>query len=172
MKLIKTVKDKTPKIGKHVYLADNCVVIGDVFIGDYSSIWFSSVIRGDVNPIIIGEKVNIQDGVVIHCTYQKSKTIIGNNVSIGHNAIIHGCTINDNVLVGMGAIIMDNVEIGKNSVIAAGSVVLEGTIITSGSVYAGVPAKIIKKDNQVKNHKLSESLAENYIMYSSWYKKN
>ena len=145
MSLIKTVKGKTPIFGKGVYLAENSTIIGDVEIGDYCSLWFSSVIRGDVNSIKIGNKVNIQDGAIIHCTYKKTKTIIGNNVSIGHNAIVHGCKIENNVLIGMGAIIMDRAIIRKNSIVAAGSVVLEGTEIPEGAIYAGIPARLVKK---------------------------
>ena len=141
MPLIKSINNITPKILEGVFLADNAVVIGDVIIGKKSSVWYNTVIRGDVNSIIIGNSVNIQDGVVVHCTYQKTKTIIGDNVSIGHNAIIHGCEIRNNVLIGMGAIIMDNVIIEENSIIAAGAVLTKGTYVKSGSLFAGVPAK-------------------------------
>ena len=142
MPLIKSINNITPKILEGVFLADNAVVVGDVIIGKESSVWFNTVIRGDVNSIIIGNSVNIQDGVVVHCTYQKTKTIIGDNVSIGHNAIIHGCEIRNNVLIGMGAIIMDNVIIEENSIIAAGAVLTKGTYVKSGSLFAGVPANL------------------------------
>ena len=142
MPLIKSINNITPKILEGVFLADNAVVVGDVIIGKQSSVWYNTVIRGDVNSIIIGNSVNIQDGVVVHCTYQKTKTIIGDNVSIGHNAIIHGCEIRNNVLIGMGAIIMDNVIIEENSIIAAGAVLTKGTYVKSGSLFAGVPANL------------------------------
>ena len=170
MALIKTVREKTPKIGQNCYLAENCSIIGDVTIGNDCSIWFNAVIRGDVHYIKIGNNTNIQDGAIIHATYQKYPTNIGNNVSIAHGAIIHGCTINDNVLIGMGAIIMDDAIIESNSIIAAGSVVTQGSIVESGCVFAGSPAKLIKK----VNHDLLEGqinrIANNYKMYSNWYK--
>ena len=164
MALIKTIKGKSPVFGKNVYLAENSTVVGDVKIADNSSIWFNTVIRGDVNSIRIGDKVNIQDGVVIHCTYKKSRTIIGNNVSVGHNAIVHGCTINDNVLIGMGAIIMDNVIVRSNSIIAAGAVVTEGTTIESGFIYGGLPAKKIKQLTSDQIETLVEGIADNYFI--------
>ncbi|MBZ0098661.1 MAG: gamma carbonic anhydrase family protein, partial [Taibaiella sp.] len=131
---------------------------------------FNAVIRGDVNSIRIGDRVNVQDGACIHCTYQKTKAIIGNNVSIGHHAIVHGCTVEDNVLIGMGAIIMDNVHIGKNSIVAAGAVVLEGTQVASGSIYAGVPAKKVKDISPELLEGEVERIARNYVMYSGWFK--
>ena len=170
MALIKKVKGFSPKIGKDTYLADNASIIGDVEVGSNCSIWFNTVIRGDVNRIIIGDKVNIQDGSVIHCTYKKSQTNIGNNVSIGHNSIIHGANIKDNVLIGMGSIIMDNCIIESNSIIAAGSVLLEGTIVQSYSVYAGLPAKKIKNLDAETLSSYNKKLSENYVMYSSWFK--
>ena len=139
-------------------------------MGDQCSVWFNAVIRGDVNSITMGNKVNVQDGAVIHCTFEKTKTVIKNNVSIGHNAIVHGCTIEDNVLIGMGAILMDNVVVGSNSIIAAGAVVLENTIIESGSIYAGIPAKKIKDISQDLISGEINRIAENYIKYSSWFK--
>jgi carbonic anhydrase/acetyltransferase-like protein (isoleucine patch superfamily) len=170
MALIKSVNGVSPVFGENCYLAENSTVVGDVITGDNCSIWFNAVVRGDVNSIRIGNKVNIQDGAVLHCTYQKTKLHLGNNVSIGHNAIVHGCTIHDNVLVGMGAIVMDNVEIGSNTIIAAGAVVLEGTKVESGSVYAGVPAKKVKDINQELINGEISRIAENYLMYSSWFK--
>ncbi len=169
MPLIKSINNITPKILEGVFLADNAVVIGDVIIGKESSVWFNTVIRGDVNSIIIGNSVNIQDGVVVHCTYQKTKTIIGDNVSIGHNAIIHGCEIRNNVLIGMGAIIMDNVIIEENSIIAAGAVLTKGTYVKSGSLYAGVPAKFKRNlfEEEIENSIIKT--AENYKKYLSWY---
>ena len=169
MSLIKTVKGKTPVFGKEVYLAENSTVIGDVEIGDHCSLWFYSVVRGDVNSIKIGNKVNIQDGAIIHCTYKKTTTIIGNNVSIGHNAVVHGCKIENNVLIGMGAIIMDRSIIRKNSIVAAGSVVLEGTEIPEGTVYAGVPARLVKKNRSKDINELTDRLSSNYIKYTSWF---
>ncbi len=170
MALVKSVNGISPIFGENCYLAENSTVVGDVIIGDNCSIWFNAVVRGDVNSIRIGNKVDIQDGAVLHCTYQKTKLHLGNNVSIGHNAIVHGCTIHDNVLVGMGAIVMDNVEIGSNTIIAAGAVVLEGTKVEGGSVYAGVPAKKVKDINQELIHGEISRIAENYLMYSSWFK--
>lgn len=160
---------KTPQFGKNCFVAPNGTVIGDVIMGDDCSVWFNAVVRGDVNYIRIGNKVNIQDGVIIHCTYQRSATVIGNNVSIGHNAIVHGCTINDNVLIGMGSIIMDKCEIKSNAIIAAGAVVLEGTVIESGSIYAGVPAKKVKDISKDNINVEIERIANNYIKYSSWF---
>lgn len=171
MALIKSCRNKTPIIAEDVWLAENATVVGDVKIGRGCSIWFSTVVRGDVNSIVIGDNVNIQDGAVIHCTYEKTKVKIGNNVSIGHNALVHGCTIDANALIGMGSIIMDNVHINSNVIIAAGAVVLENTVIESNSVYAGVPAKKVKElsselfENEVKR------IAKNYKMYSSWFKE-
>lgn len=170
MALIKSVNGISPQFGKNCFLAENSTIVGDVVMGDDCSIWFNAVVRGDVNSIRLGNKVNIQDGAVLHCTYQKTKLNLGNNVSVGHNAIVHGCTINDNVLVGMGAIVMDNVEIGSNTIIAAGAVVLEGTKVESGSVYAGVPAKKVKDINQELVNGEINRIAENYLMYSSWFK--
>ncbi len=168
--IIKEVRGYKPQIGKDCFLAENCVMLGEVFLGDQCSIWYNAVLRGDVHFIRIGNRVNIQDGAVIHATYKKSPTTIGNNVSIGHNAIVHGCTIQDNVLVGMGAIIMDDCVVESNSIIAAGAVVAKGTHIKSGSVYGGVPAKKIKdvSDELLKGE--IHRIAENYIMYSGWFK--
>lgn len=171
MALIKTVKGIAPVFGADCYLAENATVVGDVIMGDNCSIWFNAVIRGDVNSIRMGNKVNVQDGAVIHCTYQKTKTIIGNNVSIGHNALVHGSTIHDNVLIGMGSIVMDNCEIGSNSIIAAGAVLTENTKVEAGSVYAGVPAKKIKDINQELIHGEIDRIAANYMMYASWFKE-
>lgn len=170
MALIKPVNGIEPKFGKDCYLAENATVVGNVVMGDQCSVWFNTVVRGDVNAIRMGNKVNVQDGACIHCTYQKAETTIGNNVSIGHNAIVHGCTIHDNVLIGMGAIVMDHCEIGSNSIIAAGSVVLENTKVEPGSIYAGVPAKKVKDINQDLIHGEIDRIANNYIMYSGWFK--
>lgn len=170
MALIKTVNGINPQFGKNCWMADNCTIVGDVVMGDDCSVWFNAVVRGDVNSIRMGNKVNIQDGAVIHCTYQKTKTVLGNNVSVGHNAIVHGCNIHDNVLVGMGAIIMDNCEIGSNSLIAAGAVLLEGTKVEAGSVWAGVPAKKVKDINPELLKGEVERIANNYLMYAGWLK--
>ena len=170
MALIKPVRGFTPIIGTNCYLSENASVIGDVEIGDDCSIWFNAVLRGDVNSIKIGNKVNIQDGAILHCLYEKSKIEIGDNVTIGHNVIIHGATLKDNVLVGMGAIIIDHAIVGENSIIAAGAVVLEGTIIEPGSIYAGVPAKFIKKVNPEQAAEMNIKIANNYLMYASWFK--
>ena len=168
--LIKAVNGKSPSIPEDCYVAENATIVGDVSFGKSCSVWFNAVIRGDVNFIKIGNKVNIQDGAVVHCTYQKHPTIIGNNVSVGHNAIVHGCTIHDNVLIGMGAIVMDNCEIGSNSIIAAGAVLTEGTIVPSGCIYAGVPAKKVKDISEELINGEINRIANNYLMYSTWFK--
>lgn len=158
-------------IPEDCFLAENATIVGDVTIGTNCSVWFNAVIRGDVNSIQIGNKVNIQDGAIIHCTYLKHPTIIGNNVSIGHNAIVHGCTIKDNVLIGMGAIVMDNCVVNSNSIIGAGAVVTQNTIIESGAIYAGIPAKKVKNINESDFAGEIERISNNYMMYSSWFKK-
>ena len=168
--IIKEVNGKSPEFGKNCFLAENSVVVGDVTMGDQCSIWYNAVIRGDVHYIKIGNKVNIQDGAVIHATYQKSPTNIGNNVSIGHNALVHGCTICDNVLIGMGAIVMDDCVIESNSIIAAGAVVTKGSIVPSGTVFAGMPAKKIKDIDQGLISGEIDRIANNYIKYAGWYK--
>ena len=170
MALIKPVRDKSPSLGKNCFLAENATIVGDVIMGDDCSVWFNAVIRGDVNAIKMGNKVNVQDGACIHCTYEKAATTIGNNVSIGHNAIVHGCTIQDDVLIGMGAIVMDKCIIGSNSIIAAGAVVLENTIVEAGSIYAGVPAKKVKDINPSLISGEINRIANNYVMYSGWFK--
>jgi carbonic anhydrase/acetyltransferase-like protein (isoleucine patch superfamily) len=170
MPVILPVKGIMPTIPEDCFIAPNATIVGDVEMGTSCSVWFNAVIRGDVNSIRIGNKVNIQDGACIHCTYEKTKTLIGNNVSIGHHALVHGCTIEDNVLVGMGAIVMDNVHIGTNTIIAAGAVVLENTKCESGSIYAGVPAKKVKDISQELIHGEIDRIANNYVMYSSWFK--
>lgn len=167
--MIVTLNKVRPTIPEDCFVAENATIVGNVVLGNDCSIWFNAVIRGDVNSISIGNKVNIQDGAVIHCTYQKHATIIGNNVSIGHNAIVHGCVIEDNVLVGMGSIIMDNCHIGTNSIIAAGAVVVQNTVVPSGSIYAGVPAKWVKDIDKSDFAGEIERIANNYIMYSQWY---
>lgn len=168
--IIKEVNGKFPQIQDDCFIADNATIVGEVAIGKECSIWFNAVVRGDVNSITIGNKVNIQDGAVIHCTYQKHPTVIGNNVSIGHNAIVHGCEIKDNVLIGMGAIVMDNCVVESNSIIAAGAVVTQNTIVESGSIYAGVPAKKVKDINASDFAGEIERISNNYVMYSSWFK--
>ena len=170
MALIKPVKGVHPSFGADCYLAENATVVGDVVMGDNCSVWFNAVVRGDVNSIRLGNKVNVQDGAVIHCTYLKTTTEIGNNVSIGHNAIVHGCKVHDNVLIGMGAIVMDNCEIQSNSIIAAGAVLLENTVVEAGSIYAGVPAKKVKDISQELISGEINRIANNYIMYSGWFK--
>lgn len=169
--IIKSVNGKSPSIPEDCYIAENATIVGDVIIGQQCSIWFNAVLRGDVNYIKIGDKVNIQDGAVVHCTYQKHPTIIGNNVSIGHNAIVHGCTIHDNVLVGMGAIIMDNCTVHSNTIIAAGAVITQNTVVESGAIYAGVPAKKVKNIDQSNFATEIDRISNNYIMYSSWFKE-
>jgi carbonic anhydrase/acetyltransferase-like protein (isoleucine patch superfamily) len=171
MQIIKSVNGKHPQIPEDCYVADNATIVGEVSLGKECSIWFNAVIRGDVHYIKIGNKVNIQDGAVIHATYQKSPTNIGNNVSIGHNALVHGCTIHDNVLIGMGSIIMDDCVIESNSIIAAGAVVTKNTHVASGSIYAGVPAKKVKDISQELIAGEIHRIANNYVNYSSWYKE-
>lgn len=170
MALIKPVLGIHPTFGNNCYLAENATVVGDVVMGDECSVWFNAVVRGDVHYIRMGNRVNVQDGAVIHCTYKKAATTIGNNVSIGHNALVHGCTVKDNVLIGMGAIVMDNVVVEENTIIAAGAVVLENTHVESGCIYAGVPAKKVKTLNAEQTATLIKGIAENYVMYSGWFK--
>lgn len=170
MPVILPVKGVSPQIPEDCFIAPNATIVGDVVMGKECSIWFNAVVRGDVNAIRMGYRVNIQDGACIHCTYQKSQTIIGNNVSIGHHAIVHGCTVEDNVLIGMGAIVMDRVRIGSNSIIAAGAVVLEDTEIPPGTIFAGIPAKKVKDISQELLKGEVERIANNYVMYSSWFK--
>ena len=167
--LIKDVLGFKPTYGKHCYFAENSTLIGDLVIGDHCSVWFQVVIRADVNSIRIGDRVNIQDGAIIHATYKRSSTTIGNDVSIGHNAIIHGCKIKNNVLIGMGSIVMDDCIIESNSIIAAGCVLPKGTSVPSGSIYGGVPGKLIKSISN-KNINEIKRIAKNYITYSSWFK--
>ncbi|WP_291119615.1 gamma carbonic anhydrase family protein [Flavobacterium sp. UBA6135] len=169
--VIKSVNGKSPQLPVDCFVAENATIVGDVTFGASCSVWFNAVIRGDVHFIKIGNKVNIQDGAIIHCTYHKHPTIIGNNVSIGHNAIVHGCTIHDNVLIGMGAIVMDNCVVESNSIIAAGAVVTQNTVVESGSIYAGVPAKKVKEIDQSAFKGEIERIATNYVMYSGWFKE-
>lgn len=171
MALIKSVRGFTPKIGKNVYLAENATIVGDVEIGDDCSIWFNAVLRGDVNSIRVGNKVNIQDGSVLHTLYQKSVIEIGDNVSIGHNVCIHGAKVESNVLVGIGATILDHAVVGSNSIIAANSLVLTGSVIEPGSIYAGVPAKKVKDIEPHQAKEMIEKISNNYMMYASWYKE-
>jgi carbonic anhydrase/acetyltransferase-like protein (isoleucine patch superfamily) len=168
--LIKSCKGKTPLFGIDCWLADNATIVGDVTVGNQCSFWFNSVVRGDVNSICLGDKVNIQDGAVIHCTYEKTTVNIGNNVSVGHNALVHGCTVMDNVLIGMGAIVMDNCFIESNCIIAAGAVLLEGTHVEPWSIYAGIPAKKIKTLSPDLFAGEVQRIANNYVMYANWFK--
>jgi carbonic anhydrase/acetyltransferase-like protein (isoleucine patch superfamily) len=169
MPVILPVKGISPQMGSNCFIAPNATLVGDVIMGDDCSVWFNAVIRGDVNSIRLGNLVNVQDGAVLHATYQKSKTLIGNEVSIGHNAIVHGCVVDDHVLIGMGAIVMDNAHIGSHSIIAAGAVVLEGTVVEPGSIYAGVPAKKVKSISPELIQGEINRIAQNYLMYSSWF---
>jgi carbonic anhydrase/acetyltransferase-like protein (isoleucine patch superfamily) len=171
MALIKSVRGFTPQLGEDCYLAETAVIIGDVIAGDQCSFWFGVVVRGDVNSIRIGKKVNIQDGTVLHCLYQRSVIEIGDNVSVGHNVVIHGAKIGNNVLVGMGSVILDNAIIGENSIIAAGSVVLTGTHVEPGSIYAGVPAKRVKDVDPEQTAEMINRIADDYIMYAGWFKE-
>lgn len=172
MATILPVEGKHPQFGNDCFVAPNATIVGDVVMGDNCSIWFNAVIRGDVNYIRMGNKVNVQDGAVIHCTYQKSPTEIGNNVSIGHNALVHGCTIMDDVLIGMGAIIMDKCIVHSNSIVAAGAVLLEGTVVEAGSIYAGVPGRKVKDISKDLIHGEIDRIANNYIKYASWFSEN
>ena len=170
MPLILPVHNIFPVFGKNCFIAENATIVGEVICGDDCSFWFQCVVRGDVHYIRIGDKVNVQDGAIIHCTYKKAPTIIGNNVSIGHRAIVHGCTVHNNVLIGMGAIVMDHAIVESNVLIAAGAVVLENSVLESGHIYAGVPAKKIKKLSEETFKDSIERIANNYVMYAEWFK--
>lgn len=169
MAAIFPVEDKFPSWGNDCFIAPNATIVGDVVMGEQCSIWFNAVVRGDVNSIRLGNKVNVQDGAVIHCTYQRTQTIIGDNVSIGHNAIVHGCTVNENVLIGMGSIVMDGAVVHSNTIIAAGAVVLEGTVCEGHSIYAGVPAKKVKAITAEKVSGEIARIANNYVNYARWF---
>jgi carbonic anhydrase/acetyltransferase-like protein (isoleucine patch superfamily) len=170
MALIKTLCGFSPKFGEDTFLAENAVIIGDVIMGSRCSVWFHAVIRGDVNSIRIGDAVNIQDGAIVHCTYERASTHIGSRVSIGHRALVHGCTLEDDVLVGMGAIVMDHARVQSGSIIAAGAVVLEHSVVESGWIWAGVPAKPVKKVSKDLTEGEINRIADNYIMYASWFR--
>lgn len=171
MALIKSVRGFTPQIGENTYLAENATVVGDVVIGKDCSIWFNAVLRGDVNSIRIGNRVNVQDGTVIHTLYQKSVSVIGDDVSIGHNVVIHGAKIENGALIGMGAVVLDHAVVGEGAIVAAGSVVLSGTQVEPGSIYAGVPAKFVKKVEPEQSKEMNRKIANNYLMYSGWFKE-
>ena len=171
MALIKSVRGFTPEIGENCYLADNATIIGDVVMGRDCSIWFNAVLRGDVNSIRIGNGVNIQDGSVLHTLYQKSTIEIGDNVSVGHNVTIHGATVKDNALIGMGATLLDHVVVGEGAIVAANALVTSGTIIEPGTLWGGVPAKFIKKVDSEQSRELNQRIARQYLMYASWYKE-
>lgn len=172
MAIIKSVRGFTPQIGENTFLADNAAIIGDVVIGNDCSIWFGTVIRGDVNSIRIGNGTNIQDGSVLHTLYEKSTIEIGNHVSVGHNVVIHGAKVCDGALLGMGSVILDHAVIGEGAIVAAGSVVLSHTQVEPGSIYAGVPAKFVKKVDPEQSKEMNQKIARNYLMYSSWYNEN
>ena len=169
MPIIKEVRGKIPQFGTGCSIADNATIVGDVVMGDECSVWFNAVIRGDVHYIRMGNRVNVQDGAVIHCTYQKAPTEIGNNVSIAHNAIVHGCTLHDHVLVGMGSIIMDGCVVESNSIIAAGAVLTKGTIVRQGSVFAGMPARKIRDISPELSQGEIDRIAASYVKYASWF---
>ena len=171
MALVKSVRGFTPRIGENTYLADNATIIGDVVIGCDCSIWFNTVLRGDVNSIRVGDRVNIQDGSVLHTLYQKSVVEIGNDVSIGHNVVIHGATVKDGALIGMNATVLDHAVIGEGALVAAGSVVLSNTVVEPGAIYAGIPAKFVKKIDPEQSKEINQKIAKNYLMYASWYKE-
>lgn len=169
MSVIRTVRGISPQFDESCWFADNATVVGEVVMGKYCTVWFNAVVRGDVHAISMGNYVNIQDGAVIHCTYQKHKTTIGNYVSIAHNAIVHGCTIEDKVLIGMGAIVMDGAHIETGSIIAAGAIVTQNTRVPSGTIYAGNPAKFLKNVSTELGEVFMRT-ANNYVMYADWYK--
>jgi carbonic anhydrase/acetyltransferase-like protein (isoleucine patch superfamily) len=171
MPVILPVEGKFPTMGNNCFVAPNATIVGDVVMGDDCSVWFNSVIRGDVNSIRMGNKVNVQDGAVIHCTYKRTQATIGDNVSIGHNAIVHGCTIHDNVLIGMGAIVMDHAIVKENSIIAAGAIVLEGTVCEAGAIYAGVPARKVKSIDKDQIQGEINRIANNYVRYADWFRE-
>ena len=171
MALIKSVRGYTPIIGENCYMAENATIVGEVIIGNDCSIWFNAVLRGDVNTITIGNRVNVQDGAVLHCLYEKSKIFIGNDVSIGHNVTIHGASVMDGALIGLGATVLDGAVVGEGAIIAANALVLSNTIIEPGSIYAGVPAKFVKKVDPLQAQEINQRIAKNYLMYSSWYKE-
>jgi len=168
--ILRELNGKKPQFGVDCFFAENAVVIGEVVMGNQCSIWYNAVVRGDVHYIRMGNKVNVQDGAVIHATYEKYPTTIGNNVSIGHNALVHGCTVHDNVLIGMGAIVMDDCVIESNSIIAAGAVLTKGTYVPSGTIFAGVPAKKVKDISEVLISGEIDRIANNYVKYAGWYK--
>ena len=172
MATILPVLGKSPQFGKDCFVAPNATIVGNVTMGDNCSVWFNAVIRGDVNSITMGNKVNIQDGAVVHCTFEKAATVIGNNVSIGHNAIVHGCTIHDDVLIGMGAIVMDRCIVQSNSIVAAGAVVTEDTVVEEGTIYAGVPARKVKDISIDLIHGEIDRIAGNYLKYSTWFSES
>ena len=172
MAIILPVLGKEPQMGSDCFFAPNATIVGDVIMGNECSVWFNAVVRGDVNYIRMGNRVNVQDNVVIHCTFEKYATVIGNNVSIGHSAIVHGCTVHDNVLIGMGAIVMDRCVIHSNAIIAAGAVLLEGTNVEAGSIWAGVPARKVKDISPEKITGEIDRIAGNYVKYAGWFKKN
>lgn len=169
MPVIKAVQGKEPRFGSDCFIAENATILGDVVMGDSCSVWYNTIVRGDVHSIRIGNRVNIQDGAVVHCTYQKAPTEIGNNVSVGHNAIVHGCTLKDNVLVGMGAIVMDGAVVHSGSIVAAGAVVLEGTNVEPGTIYAGVPAKKVKELSAEQAEAMIAATADRYVEYKDWF---
>lgn len=171
MAIVKEVRGFSPSHGEDCWFADNAVLIGDVTMGDKCTVWFSAVVRGDVNFIRIGNNSNIQDNATIHGTYEQAGTTIGDNVTVGHNAIIHGCTLEDETLIGMGAIVMDKAVIRKGAIIAAGAVVLEGTVVEENTIFAGVPAKMVKKIDE-KNRSMMKRIANNYIRYASWFQED
>ena len=171
MALVKSVRGFKPQIGENTYLAENATIIGDVVIGRDCSIWYNAVLRGDVNSIRLGDRVNVQDGTVIHTLYQKSVSVIGDDVSIGHNVVIHGAKIENGALIGMGAIILDHAVVGEGAIIAAGAVVLSGTQVEPGSIYAGVPAKFVKKVDPAQSKEMNQKIANNYLMYAGWFKE-
>jgi len=170
MALIKPLRGFTPQFGENCFFAENATIIGDVIMGNDCSIWFNTVLRGDVNSIRIGNKVNIQDGAVLHCLYEKTKIHMGDNISVGHNVTIHGATIKNDVLIGMGATILDNAVVQENTIIAANALVRDGQILEPNSVYAGVPAKKVKDIDPEQTREMINKIANNYLMYASWYK--
>ncbi|MFI3288440.1 MAG: gamma carbonic anhydrase family protein [Rikenellaceae bacterium] len=169
MAIIRTLRGKTPKIGTGCFLAENCAVLGDVVMGDECSIWYGATLRGDVNSIRLGNRVNVQDGAVIHTLYERSVTVIGDNVSLGHNAVVHGATIEDNCLIGINATVLDNAVVGSGTIVAANALVLSNSVLEPHSIYAGVPARKVKEISPEQSRDIVERIANDYVMYASWY---
>jgi len=169
MGLIRTLNGITPRLGENCFVAENATIIGRVVTGADCSFWYNCVLRGDVNELILGDRVNIQDGAILHGTYERSPTRLGNDVTVGHRAIVHGCTVHDGTLIGMGSIVMDDAVIHSGSIVAAGAVVLEKTIVEPNCIYAGTPARKVKELDPELSAQALRAIAAKYVMYSGWY---